>query len=461
MREARRNPHLNPKISAYKALKPYSYDSSYYISFTEIDKIGINPGSRFDTPIGIYAYPLKEIWEEYELDKKKDFTNAVPYAGDRPWVWLLQIKPSSKIVKSVTSYEPNNYVEDLEKLKQHVLSNKDKFYLLFKDKPQEQTDEQILEEHFKNWARQARANANLVRMWNITRNLALKSKESTGDTRAIVQWNFLLRKVLGYDVFKDIGAGYIHPYEPIQAVFLSRTAFTVKGQFHNKSYSGKALNVNWLKKATKKNPEFSIEKAQGDLVIWRDGTWVDGVWEKGVWKNGIWEYGAWVSGIWEKGVWKNGSWNLGKWYDGVWLDGVWKDGTWENGIWAYGIWKDGVWWDGTWKDGIWRGGTWRRGDWKNGIWENGNWYNGVWEDGIWKGGYWKRGMWKGGTWEKGYILYKEKWEYSTVSPPQFFINKSLEESIPSKNVLREHFVRFPNKKINLLKENLSWKDLPF
>lgn len=40
-------------------------------------KLGINPKSNFSTPIGIYAYPLKEYWEEIR-------EYQIPFAKDRP-----------------------------------------------------------------------------------------------------------------------------------------------------------------------------------------------------------------------------------------------------------------------------------------------------------------------------------------------------------------------------------------
>ena len=35
-------------------------DKTQYISFTAIDKIGINPRSTYSTPVGIYCYPLNK-----------------------------------------------------------------------------------------------------------------------------------------------------------------------------------------------------------------------------------------------------------------------------------------------------------------------------------------------------------------------------------------------------------------
>ena len=97
--EARRNPDKNPKISLVQALEPYKDKPDYFISFTDgfrskakmdyediksppLPKLGINPKTKYDTPAGIYAYPLKEMWKAIKDD-------SIPFASDRPFIqWL-------------------------------------------------------------------------------------------------------------------------------------------------------------------------------------------------------------------------------------------------------------------------------------------------------------------------------------------------------------------------------------
>ena len=88
--EKRSNSELNPKLSAYEQLKPYANKDDYYISFTEIDKLGINPRSGYkDTPLGIYGYPLKEVWKEYNIEQNRGFDD-IPYSGESPYIWLFR-----------------------------------------------------------------------------------------------------------------------------------------------------------------------------------------------------------------------------------------------------------------------------------------------------------------------------------------------------------------------------------
>src|SRR6202167_3888610 len=74
---------LEGSITIEKSLEPYKDDPSMYISYTELDKIGINPQSEYLTPNGVYAYPLKEIWEDLIDDK-------IPFASNAKYVNLIK-----------------------------------------------------------------------------------------------------------------------------------------------------------------------------------------------------------------------------------------------------------------------------------------------------------------------------------------------------------------------------------
>lgn len=225
--EARSHTDMNPKISAYDALKPYSNNPDYFISFTKLDKLGINPKSKYDTPLGIYTYPLKDIWKEYRVDQKKSVGQAVPFAGTSPYIWLVKVDQSKKFVNDMYSdYGSNDYDKDKQLLLDHIAKNRTDYK--FKD---DMGPDQI-DYLFFQWTQEAREKNPVMSMWNITRSLSRYRKGTPA-----VQWNYLLREVLGYSGFADrSGRGYIHPSEPVQAVFLSTRAFSVVAEFLNKDY---------------------------------------------------------------------------------------------------------------------------------------------------------------------------------------------------------------------------------
>jgi len=203
--------YLKEKYSKSKDL------DKLYVSFVNVDKIGINPKSPYDTPIGVYTYPLEFVLEEED----------VPFRGE--------IKPKKvKVLKALSEKVLDAYLTEAE------LNH-------YKDilKKQYKIDSVELLE----WNNKARKKTAFGKLWNITRMLSLKlsknkpeksAKDMTPDELAdalsgvnktpaknsAVIWNKLLRD-LGFDYVQDNGFGIIHPSEPTQAVFLTPKAYKV------------------------------------------------------------------------------------------------------------------------------------------------------------------------------------------------------------------------------------------
>jgi len=113
--EKRKNPDQNPKISTYKQLEPYKNDPDIYITFTSVDKVGINPHSNYSTPNGIYIYPLREIWTGFDHTKEHI---VVPYVGESslsPYTWVL--RKSCSIFQEASKYTSSNYNTDMDKIR--------------------------------------------------------------------------------------------------------------------------------------------------------------------------------------------------------------------------------------------------------------------------------------------------------------------------------------------------------
>ena len=115
--EARRNPdhpaqEKLSKIDIFKQFKslPDEERNQLYVSFTEIDKLGINPLSTYDTPIGVYTYPLNYVLSHIN-------TIELPFAGDHDNVWV--IKPNQAVL-SLVNY--NNLDDDKRKALDYLLS---------------------------------------------------------------------------------------------------------------------------------------------------------------------------------------------------------------------------------------------------------------------------------------------------------------------------------------------------
>lgn len=195
--EARRNPKLNPKhgftnemIRRLKEsdLIPGTSVENAFASFTSLEKLGINPSSEYDTPIGIYAYPLRYVRDEIG---DRD-TTWLPFAGDKPYVNFFSLKKSANILVS-TKFT----AEDSDRLY-------GKLYDLF--------GEEDVDAHYANSERSAFVKTAFGRFWYVTFML---SKEYGKNKPAF--WNGLFRKI-GVDAVLDLGDGVIHDNEPTQIV---------------------------------------------------------------------------------------------------------------------------------------------------------------------------------------------------------------------------------------------------
>lgn len=232
---ARRNPDLNPRISVVEQLRPYyekeksSGISKYYFTFTTINKVGIKPGSSFKTPLGIYAYPMIQMFPLLEIDK-------IPFAGDREFINLLELNvPDSRVIsQSTTESQANSALEKLEELFK-IEANKEGSYLRKKDRYVRATDFNkyvgIAEETYKN-----SFNTPYGKVWNVTHYLAEEMFPSSFDAKTLLYWNTLLRKI-GFEAAVDYeGSGFIHPNEKFQAVFFTKKAIKHIATFNNKRY---------------------------------------------------------------------------------------------------------------------------------------------------------------------------------------------------------------------------------
>jgi hypothetical protein len=208
----------NPKVSAYEQLKQYKDDPNIFISFTAVDKIGVNPNSKFNTPLGVYTYPLSAIWSEFDHEQGKI---RVPFAGNQPNIYVVKaVVPP----QSVADYDESSMERDVRRAGGIT-------YRDLTDDPAYADDEERLTSWIDRGLEQGKASANsshpFVIMWNTTRLLA-----KLYGAKDMVKWNYLLRR-LGYTGFLDVGKGFIHPGEPKQCVFLTGTAFKPVDKIRN------------------------------------------------------------------------------------------------------------------------------------------------------------------------------------------------------------------------------------
>lgn len=124
-KELRSNPDKNTFTGPWEMADKYKHDKSVFITFTDIDKVGINPQSKYNTPIGIYCYPLVEFAYRHlpDFPNKEMYSNSVgeyaPFAGHSKYVSFLKLSgKGGKFVDDMyKDYGSDDYDRDIEKLK--------------------------------------------------------------------------------------------------------------------------------------------------------------------------------------------------------------------------------------------------------------------------------------------------------------------------------------------------------
>lgn len=238
IQEARRNPEQNPKISvneyieqALAQAEPLSGTGfkNLFVSFTKLPKLGINPQSHYNTPIGIYAYPAEYVIEKTTQYGNKSSTfsmRSLPFAGNQPWANIFRASTGANIIDldTLTQKEYNDYCEKLIYLLTKIGS---KFRGIVEVLDRPLAEAIVLDLKYKSDVR-AKVASYGGKLWYITYFISdnIPGKKS-------VVWTSLFRQ-LGIDGFVDLDNGIIHPSEPTQAVFFGSNAINLLSTVPNK-----------------------------------------------------------------------------------------------------------------------------------------------------------------------------------------------------------------------------------
>ena len=195
--EARKNPELNPKISTNAVLHAFveKFGTTSFISFTSVDKLGINPRSDYDTPLGIYAYP--GIYAAKLIGEHRP-ASALPFAGSAKFATLFTASNGIVDLGEFTEADYKKVIGDLKKAypknsKQVVAADK--------------------------WATDnAFVRTPGGRFWALTMQFASYIRGNSTP----VTWNQVFRAIGINGCVDSKGQGIIHSNEPTQAVFFKK-----------------------------------------------------------------------------------------------------------------------------------------------------------------------------------------------------------------------------------------------
>lgn len=234
--EARSNSEQNKKINVNDAISEYyhQYSEMAFLSFTKLEKLGVNPGSQYATPNGIYAYPLGYVidklhmttnsnGEKVELPNgERRKTGSLPFAGENPYLNLFTVDETHFI--EVSKFTSTNLLHYLNLLN---VNHKDEVSQLLdrsKTEASKLSDGKI---HPIN------------QFWFITRELSGRNAN---------KWQKLLTSLGIMGVTDRTGLGVIHPSEPTQAVFFSTGIIQNHKVVENKHSDGAQQGAEYYKK---------------------------------------------------------------------------------------------------------------------------------------------------------------------------------------------------------------------
>lgn len=222
------------KTNKYKnndIIKPYLDKDNYYITFTEVNKVGINPTSVHETPNGIYCYNIKNAFKYFcNGNIKKPFVESLPYANYNKYFSIFKTKDNVKILNE-------NATEEDFKRCYIILRNKYKNTSIYNNLTYDETLDILLTK--------ARDSSYFGLIWTLTYLVLADEREkerlkeireerkSLSNSITPNKWRTLFNKDLGYDGVSDPSLGVISKAEPCQAVFFTKDVIEVIGTYDN------------------------------------------------------------------------------------------------------------------------------------------------------------------------------------------------------------------------------------
>lgn len=181
----------------------------FAFTMTSIPKIGLNPKTKYNTPAGVYFYPLTQDYYEMLIE------NQLPFVSNSPYCGLVKLNWSDKskwLIFSDTGEVGVQTKEALNKARE-ILTNKLGDPEEFRKLEQEAKERGL---HYEGFGNDGKI---FDLTYFVSRDLARKT-----NTRPTIAWTEVLRE-LGYIGVYDYGAGVIHSSERTQLVCLDNTAY--------------------------------------------------------------------------------------------------------------------------------------------------------------------------------------------------------------------------------------------
>lgn len=204
----------------------------YAFTMTKILKIGINPQTKYNTPAGVYCYPLDSIRYTELIE------NELPFMSDAPYIGLVKLNWNAKWL---TFGKDNGTPEQEESVAAYLKYKYDFNINDYSERP-------------LHWNHSPNA-----RIFDMTYFCSLSQAKDTG-TRPTIMWTQILKE-LGYDGIYDEGAGIVHSAERTQLVCLTLNAYEKVGMYETAALRASSEPVQ-KKGRYKRNAAFAQAEAK-------------------------------------------------------------------------------------------------------------------------------------------------------------------------------------------------------
>jgi hypothetical protein len=249
--EARRNPEKNPReewghpgalkyLEQYRLLHGAEALNSVGISMTDIDKLGINPQSDYNTPIGVYFYPA-----EYYIHLKSK-GEALDFKDDAPYIQIFEFPQPALQIDTMSDDDYQYYINFMREMIDSPSGLSDIYRTIRSTEAPKWSKwsanslTKLLDQFDAQSHQGALVNSSGGRFWYVLYKLSNALKVS-GNNPAVL-WNRLIRE-LGIATIVDNGARIIHENEPTQGVVLKTSAVKLLKSFQNYKREGNILHA--------------------------------------------------------------------------------------------------------------------------------------------------------------------------------------------------------------------------
>ena len=234
---------MKSTINALLKQRYEQYPDSY-VSMTTVEKLGINPGSAYNTPLGIYSYPLNYVLEKIGDDKPM---SSLPFMGNAPYANVFEITSPPIVVDTMPSQEAKTLISKMVKTTVELMGVKP-------NTAEYNNIMTYIRENIIETIDEASVQTPGGIFWYVSMKLSLIEdlERALSNKKSTVRWNTLLRNS-GIHAVLDNGASIIHRAEPTQMVLLEPYHITNLERFTHGDHrriihnlEGKIKNANTL-----------------------------------------------------------------------------------------------------------------------------------------------------------------------------------------------------------------------